>query len=111
MLVKENNELRIRLKYMSEAVAKEQLAKKTKVDEDLFSNSSFNFSSKLDGSTTKGGTGVAVGKRIEEINKFVLKMIQAKAPVECALATLRACKEAFRSYSRVTLFIFDTTLQ
>ena len=111
MLVKENSDLRIRIKYMSEAVAAGQLAKKAKVDEDVFSNSSFNFSSKLGGSTTKGGTGVAVGKKIEEINKFVLKMIQAKAPVECALSALRACKVAFRSLSRVTLFIFDTTLQ
>jgi hypothetical protein len=38
-------------------------------------------------------------------------MIQAKAPFECALAILRACKQAFRSFNRVTLFIFDSTLQ
>lgn len=32
MLVKENGDLRIRIKYVSEAVAAEQLAKKAKVD-------------------------------------------------------------------------------
>jgi len=37
--------------------------------------------------------------------------MKSKAPLECALATLRACKEAFKNYSRVTMFVFDHTLQ
>ena len=69
MLLKVNDELRTRIKYVSEAMQVEQLAKKAREDEDVLSNSSFNFSSKMGGSTTKGAVGVAVGKKIEDINK------------------------------------------
>jgi hypothetical protein len=69
MLLKENGDLRTRIKYVSEAMEAEQLAKKAREDGDVLSNSSFNFSSKIGGSTTKGAVGVTVGKKIEDINK------------------------------------------
>jgi len=66
MLHKENADLRTSIKYTSEAVETEKIAKQAPEENDL--DSSFNLSSKMGGSTIRGGAVAAVGKKIEHMN-------------------------------------------
>jgi hypothetical protein len=73
--------------------------------------SEFNFSVSISQSGIHGAASSFDIVRVEKINKQVLGMIQSKTALESALAMIRACKEAFKSLSRATIFIIDPYLQ
>lgn len=49
--------------------------------------------------------------KIEKISRNVQKMISAKQTFGCCLTIVNACKAAFFSAKRVTLFVIDYCLQ
>lgn len=73
------------------------------------SQSSFNVSSKLGGPTHNYKQ--LDDKKMEKINKSVYKMIHEKIALDCALSTIQACMDAFKSCSHATIFIIDKGLQ
>jgi hypothetical protein len=49
--------------------------------------------------------------KLEKISFQVHSMIQAKKPLDCVLALIDSCREAFTSLKRCTVFFVDDAYQ
>lgn len=89
----------------AESIEQEQeKARERKVLDDRTSDNQF--SASISNAGPGGGGGFDMNK-IEKINKHVFQMMNAKQSLDCALSILKACKEAFKSATRCTLFVVD----
>ena len=107
-MTEENLSLKKNIKFYSEAVESEQEKLKEQKMLLVDRGSEYNFSVSM----SQGGFGnIQMDmNKVEKINKHVQWMMVSKSALDCALSIIRACKEAFKNISRVTLFFVDPYL-